>query len=398
MNRPLIQGVCGSFPSHPTEVSNTGLADGDPVRPDHSTQSPRTAGLWGWCSAQAAQLCVILVCLLPSAALAAEAGANGSGVGPVRTQTIQLSAGWNAVYLEIEPLKGDPSELFAGTPVSIAAAYFRPATSMEFIESPDVALPDRKRWNVWYAPGREDALLSNLHAIQAHHAYLLYAEQPYTWSMQGTPFYGAIQWHPNAFNLVGFPLDSSEQPTMANFFSGISAHNPLKAYRLSNGQWNLITNPAQTLMKPGEAFWVYSQGASSYRGPLEVSFSSSSLGGLVFSESSGSRQLEIRNVSPFPQDLTLSLQAGKNGILPLSYMVRILDGPDQPIATTAVAFPQSLKLGPLEAGKAFVLELQVAQESVTAATMNTTLSISSNAGSRVDVPLVSIRSDLLSTP
>ena len=55
----------------------------------------------------------------------------GDGIGPFRTQTIQLEAGWNAVYLEIEPRKGEPSALFAGTPIEIAAAYMRPVTAME---------------------------------------------------------------------------------------------------------------------------------------------------------------------------------------------------------------------------------------------------------------------------
>jgi|GEM_PF-2094567 len=66
-----------------------------------------------------------------------QSGGDESGVGPFRTQTIQMEAGWNAVYLEIEPLKGAPSELFAGTPIEIAASYFRPVTPMGFIDSPD---------------------------------------------------------------------------------------------------------------------------------------------------------------------------------------------------------------------------------------------------------------------
>ena len=317
------------------------------------------------------------------------------GAGPFRTQTIQLEAGWNAVYLEIEPSKGDPSALFAGTPIEIAAAYFRPVTAMEFIDSPTDVLPDRKGWSVWYAPSRDDALLGNLHAIQAHNAYLLYTEKAYTWSLNGTPFFGESRWHPNAFSLVGFPIDAAEQPTVANFFAGAAPHSPLKIYRLAAGNWSLITNPAQTLMKPGAAYWAYSLGASTYRGPFTVDFSSSSAGGLVFNESTSARQLEIRNVSPSPINLTLSLQPGKSGQLPVKYVVRVLDGPDQPIDSISVPFPTALELGPLEAGQAFSLELEVEQEAVTAGVMSSTLSISSDAGLRLEVPMVSVRSDLL---
>lgn len=323
---------------------------------------------------------------------------TAEGGGPFRTQTIQLEAGWNAVYLEIEPVKGDPSALFAGTPIEIAAAYMRPVTAMEFIDSPSQVLPDRKGWNVWYAPDRDDTLLSNLSAIQAHHSYLLYTEQAYSWSLEGTPYHGSARWHPNAFSLVGFPIDAAEQPTVAAFFTGAAAHTPLKIYRMSGGQWSLITNPAQVLMKPGAAYWAYSNGASGYRGPLTVDFAGSAAGGLIFSEGTTIRRLEIRNVSPFPQDLTCTLQGGKTGLLPLSYVMRVLDGPNQPIESVSVPFTQGLKLGPLEPGAAFFLDLEVPQETVTAPVMTSTLSISSTAGPRIEVPLVSLRADLLAKP
>ena len=324
--------------------------------------------------------------------------ASEQGVGPFRTQTIQLEAGWNAVYLEIEPTKVDPSALFAGTPIEIAAAYFRPVTAMEFIDSPTDVLPDRKGWSVWYAPDRPDALLGNLHAIQAHHAYLLYSKNAYTWSLRGRPFFDAIKWHPNAFSLVGFPIDAAEQPTIAEFFAGAAAHTPLKIYRLANGQWTLVSNPAQAMMKPGAAYWVYSKGASDFRGPLEVDFKSSAAGGLVFKESTGTRRIQIRNVSPNPQDLTLTLQGGTTGTLPLSYVVRVLGGSNQPIDSVSIPFPSPLKLGPLETGQAFLLELEVAQEAVSTPVMSSTLSISTTAGLRIEVPLVSIRTDLLASP
>jgi hypothetical protein len=333
--------------------------------------------------------------VLAAAPLASSQTQAAGGVGPFRTQSIQLEAGWNAVYLEVEPIKGDPSALFAGTPIEIAAAYMRPLTAMEFIDSPSQVLPDRKGWNVWYAPGREDALLSNLSAIQAHHSYLLFTEQAYTWSLEGTPYHGSARWHPNAFSLVGFPIAAAEQPTVAAFFAGAAAHSPLKIYQMSGGQWSLVSAPAQTLMKSGAAYWAHSKGASDFRGPLKVDFGGSSSGGLVFSESVTTRRMEIRNVSPYPQHLTCTLQGGSTGVLPLSYLMRVLDGPNQPIEVVSVPFTDGLKLGPLEAGAAFILDLVVTQEAVTVPVMNTTLTIISTAGPRIEVPLVSLRGDLL---
>lgn len=347
----------------------------------------------------ASRLMAGLACLLfampPAGAQQQE---DAEGVGPFRTQTIQLVAGWNAVYLEIEPAKGDPSTLFAGTPIEIAASYFRPVTAMEFIDSPSEVLPDRKGWNVWYAPQRDDALLSDLSAIQAHRAYLLYSGRAYTWSLRGTPFHGSAPWHPNAFSLVGFSVDPAEPPTIASFFAGAAAHSPLKIYQMVGGRWSLITDPARVPMKPGAAYWTYSKGASNFRGPLTVEFSGSASGGLVFDEATTTRTLEIRNVSPFPQNLTFTLLGGQTGVLPLSYVARILDQPDRPVAAVSIPLTEGMKLGPLEAGAAFLLELEVAQEAVSVPLMSTTLTISSNAGPRVEIPLISTRADLLENP
>lgn len=316
------------------------------------------------------------------------------GVGPFRTQTIELEAGWNAVYLEIEPLDSDPGALFHGTPIEIAAAYFRPVTPMEFIDSPNEILPDRKSWSVWYAPERDDAILSNLYTIQSHRGYLLYSEEAFTWTLSGSPFYGSALWHPNAYSLVGFPIDANAPPTLANFFSGSTAHTPLKIYRLDGGHWVLVTNPEEVLMESGVAYWTYSEGASQFRGPLQVDFVNRSAGGLIFFESSGVRQLEITNVASYPQHLTLTFQPGTTGLLPMAYVLRVLNGPNQPIEQISVPFPQTLRLGPIEPGQAFSLDLEVVQDEVTVPVQSATLSIVSDAGQHAEVPLVSIRRDL----
>lgn len=322
---------------------------------------------------------------------------NSAPVGPFRTQSITLQQGWNAIYLEIEPRKTSPSELFQGTPVEIVAAYNRPVTPMQFIENPDDILPDRKGWNMWYAPHREDRVLTNLSAIQAHNAYLIFAKTAYTWTLEGTPFFGSARWHPNAYSLVGFPIHSAQAPTVASYFGNSASHTPLKIYRMVSGQWSLITQPAQVLMQPGAAYWVFSKGASSFAGPLQVTFDGSSSGGVIFTADSATRTIQIRNTTAFPQNLTLSLKAGENGLLPLSYVVRVLELPPNQ-DRVSVPLNSSVEFGPLEANTAFELELEVAQQSVNQSVMASTLVITSNAGSRVEIPLVSMRQDLLPAP
>ena len=197
--------------------------------------------------------------------------------------------------------------------------------------------------------------------------------------------------------MVGFPIDAVEVPTVQNFFAGIGAHAALKIYRMVNGRWNLITSPASTLMERGHAYWIYSEGASSYAGPLAVQFRAESVGGLVYTLNSGAQALTLSNVSPYPQQLTLSLVAGATGQIPLAYVVPELNGAGGAIATTSVPFSDTLTIAALEPDETLTIQLEVIQSKVTQSLMGTTLVITSDAGPRIEVPIVSVRLDLESS-
>ena len=318
-----------------------------------------------------------------------------NGIGPFKTQTIELRAGWNAVYLEIEPTAAEPNAFFADTPIEIAAAYYRPATSMEFFESPTDFLGDRKSWSVWYAPDRDDALLSNLYRINAHTAYLIFSKEDYTWQVDGVSFFGSVKWHPNAYNLVGFSVAATELPTVEQFFDGADAHAPLKIYEMINGTWTLIVEPAEKMIQPGVAYWAYSESASEFSGPLKVEFSNEAAGGVIFTGEVSTQEIQLTNVAGYPQNLNFSLEAGAAGQIPLEYVVRALDGPNQPIESMGVTLPASQDVGPLEPGQAFKFVLRVDQSAITAPITSTNLVITSDAGSRVVVPMICIRRDLM---
>jgi len=319
---------------------------------------------------------------------------GADALGPFRTQTIELEAGWNAVYLEIEPLQTDPNLLFADTPIEIVSAYFRPVSAQQFVESPNEVLADPKGWNVWYRPGRDDELLTDLYDIQAHSSYLIYSESAFTWTFSGASFFGTAQWHPNAYSLVGFPIDAAQAPTVESFFAGVEAHEDLKVYRLVSGSWSLVTAPAATLMEAGTAYWTHSVGSSEFQGPLQVDFNSESIGGLIYTLETGAQRLVLSNVSPYPQALELSLVAGDNGQIPLAYGVLQINGDTDSVQRTVTPLNGSLQIDALEAGQSAVLELEVRQSEVRAELMTTTLVVTSDAGLRIEIPVVSVRRDL----
>src|SRR5262245_34621916 len=115
----------------------------------------------------------------------------GAGTSPVawagtqRTQTFQLRQGWNAVFLEVYPAQTDPARVFANTSVDIAASYYAPSASAQFITEPGVDLFRQSGWGVWYTAGRPDAFLKTLHAILGQQAYLLHAERDSLWTVTG---------------------------------------------------------------------------------------------------------------------------------------------------------------------------------------------------------------------
>ena len=50
----------------------------------------------------------------------------------VRTQSIALHKGWNAVFLQVDPATPKPADCFQGTPVTMAAAFTGAEKSLQF--------------------------------------------------------------------------------------------------------------------------------------------------------------------------------------------------------------------------------------------------------------------------
>ena len=188
----------------------------------------------------------------------------------LREQTIQIQRGWNSVHLEVEPVDAKPAAVFAGKPVDTIARYFRRIRSVEFISDPSDQPWKQEGWGVWYAPDREDAFLTNLHAIQGNQSYLLHATEAFQWKITGKVRHQSQQWRTNSYNLVGFGLDSTAPPTFGTFFANAGGKIGQKIYRLQNGKWIKILDPANTPMRSGEAFWTWCEGKTDYQGPLQL--------------------------------------------------------------------------------------------------------------------------------
>ena len=318
--------------------------------------------------------------------------ALGQGLVPgatLRTQTIQLQRGWNAVYLEVIPTNTEPASVFAGTPVSIVATYLTTETSVQFIRDPSVIGWKKEGWGVWYAPRRPDSFLSSLHGVLGNRAYLIQADQDFTWRIEGRVELSRAVWKSDSYNFVGFPLDPQSPPTFEKFFSGSKAHRSSRIFRLDNDRWSLVTNPTGTLMRAGEAFWVECKGGSDYQGPLRVKAPDGNRLSFADQTSSG---LVVVNESRDPAAVQVeTIESGEG--LPLAYCISaITDSGPQDVDTD---LPPVHAFGTLEPGAKSSFRLKVRRDRMNSPTGATLLKVSNGAGALVWVPVSARRDDLI---
>ena len=310
-----------------------------------------------------------------------------------RTQTINLTAGWNAVFLEVEPLEVAPGKVFAGKPVDIAAAYFAHEAPTQFVTNPGTQLFKGLGWGVWYAESRPDAFLKTLNAIYGQTAYLIHTTQAFEWKVEGLASMAKVNWQPNGYNLTGFAMRAQGTPTFAEFFAASPAHKDQAVYRLVNEVWKKVTNPTVETMRSGEAFWIFSKGGSDYQGPLSVETSPQD--GLLVLNGSGT--VILRNHSDHPVTPALEHVTVDAKPVPLSINVRVLGDPDNPIKGVAAEKPAGSwqqAMPPMEAGAKLGIPFSVRAGEMTAPEQGSLLKITTDMGTELWVPVVGRRPDL----
>jgi hypothetical protein len=219
-------------------------------------------------------------------------------------QNLTLHPGWNAVFLEVEPVSTEPAVVFSSVPNLQSVWRWNPRTSpVEFIQNPDELVPESPQWMVYY-PG--NLLLSNLHAINGETAYLVHlgGATDVILTVTGQPTVPHIDWKPNSFNFVGFHLGFWAEPFFVNFFSNSLAHAGQEIYVLDNatGSWVQVTSQTYR-MKPGEGFWVYCKGSSEFTGPLSVQLEQGS--GLHYGTTLVEQNLRVYNNSTDEKDVRM---------------------------------------------------------------------------------------------
>lgn len=322
-----------------------------------------------------------ILLLLFVVALEGGAGLAVARAAATRTQVIPIRAGWNAVFLEVQPAAASPGEVFAGLPVEAVACFIPGRLEAQYLRDPGDAPWREEGWAVWHAPARAEAFLSNLFEIQAQRALLVRASADFDWTVTGEVRATVLEWHPNACTLTGLPVDPAAPPTFAQFFEGSPAHRRLRIFRLEAGNWKLVRNPGAERVRNGEAYWIETDGASRYQGPLRVRFPAP--GELDFDRRSGGYPLEVTNDSG-TRSLRVRIEvAGGGDTLPLRQVSRDLSRR----ATTRGPLPAAIDLPLLVPGKSVTLRLEPHRDAMPSASGATLLRVTGDQGTQFWLPV-----------
>ncbi len=294
------------------------------------------------------------------------------------TRQFQLQAGWNAIYLDIDPGGVAVDEAFDGQLVDAVARYLLPATQVRFIESADEEPWNDAGWLVWYAPQRAEAFLTTLHAVYGGAAYLVHAVKTGTLTVEGEIQPTPAKWVAGAFNLTGFAVETTGI-TFAQYFAGAEGRIGSRVYRMQNGSWQKVTNLAGTQIKPGEACWVHCEGSTAYPGPLEVSLSGG--GAVNFSENSLVSVVELRNRINSSFSVQAALESNEG--LPLFRQVIDLAG----LAAESKPFSGAVPLGTLASGETTHLRFELRPELYSGSGRAATLKFTTSNGVVVRLPV-----------
>lgn len=234
------------------------------------------------------------------------------------TQSFNLRAGWNGVYLNVDASHETIDTLVRQPANPIVEIWRWNPRSTEQFDASSLADPfgTRTGWSSWVRVEPD----SQLKRLVGNSAYLVKVGTnvaSYTWQIQGRPVTPLREWRIDGLNLLGFSTSPTTPPTFVNFLASAPKLDPanVKFYRYVGGEIASKTNPqkvpltglfATNVVQRGEAYWIESEDVfNRYFGPFEVRLASS--GRVDFGDHLSTFSVRIRNLSADALTVTLQL-------------------------------------------------------------------------------------------
>ena len=223
-----------------------------------------------------------------------------------QTQSIPLKAGWNAVYLHVDPSHATIEDLVAGGQIE-EVWLWQPAQSPDrFISDPQSPVSGQD-WASWHLANFPSDSLTTL---IGNAAYLVRSSATITWDVKGKPVAPRYDWTSRGVNFIGFSTPSGAAPLFSNFLSPaqrLAAGGEF--YRYDDGDNDLTPSRFNALFNSvsvdrGKAYWIRHENEfNRYFGAFEVVLQNP--GGIHFGEAGAQYSVRIRNKTS--ADLTVSL-------------------------------------------------------------------------------------------
>jgi hypothetical protein len=231
------------------------------------------------------------------------------------TQPILIKPGWTAIYLHVDASYESLDQMVGADPGNPIVELWRwqaPASTVQFVTSPQTPLTTSSDWAHWARNGSAAGL--TLSALTANTAYLVHstATTNYVWNVKGRPVAPNYTWTTTGLNFLGFPTPATNPPPFDTFLSPAPAFSAAaEIFQYSGGDLGPY-NPVQVIaphavrVNRGQAFWIRSgEVFNNYFGPFQISLSSS--GGIDFGDAGSQYSFHLRNTSATNVTVTLHL-------------------------------------------------------------------------------------------
>ena len=234
------------------------------------------------------------------------------------TQTIALKAGWNAVYLHVDPSHQSLAESIGSditNPIMEVWRWAPALSTLQFVQTPQAPV-EGAQWASWDRNAVTDQLLQRLVGNSAYLIRVGTNVATYTWTVKGKPFPPAYEWTTTGLNFLGFPTVPVNAPTFESFLAKApDLQQNAEVYQYPGGELG-SGNPARVYafrtvkVNRGQAYWIRAGTVfNQYFAPFEVVLSSTR--GVGFGDSLNASSFRLRNLSPTNVTVTLKLVASE---------------------------------------------------------------------------------------
>lgn len=235
------------------------------------------------------------------------------------TQSFDLVAGWNAVFLHVDASYTNLDDLMAepGHQPILEIWQWQPEVpASRFTQSPAVPADTGSPWSSWVRGQGADSVLTRLEGNRAYLVRIRSEVPTFRWQVKGRPLPPRYTWTTTGLNLLGFATPPSTPPTFESFLRPApELLNQLELFRYVGGPLG-PANPTpvfslnSTPVRRGEAFWMRAgELYNRYFGPFSVELAPGTP--LDFSDDSSATSIRLRNLTTAPLTVTLAMLASE---------------------------------------------------------------------------------------